>query len=71
MIQKGKIKVIKKGMRSSSETAPAQKEMAPRTAAREMVSNVSTWVADLQARKSNEAKIAFDSLFNTLPTRSN
>lgn len=68
MSEQGKIKVIKKGMKPNTAEVSKQKELTPRAAAREMVSNVSNWVTDLQSRKSTEAKRAFDSLFKPLPT---
>ena len=67
-----KVKVIKKGVKLNSEQTSVQKEeRTRREAAREMVSNVSNWVNDLQARKGSEAKLAFESLFKPLPTPSN
>ena len=57
-----KIKVIKK-----DEIKVAVKPVAPRSArasAREMVSNVTNWVTDLQARKRDETKTAIEKFFN-------
>jgi len=71
MNEKGKIKVIKKGMKSKTAETSPRKELTSRAAAREMVSTVSNWVTDLQTRKSSEARLAFDSLFKSLPTPSN
>jgi len=71
MNDKGKIKVIKKGMKQHSVKTSSRNEITSRAAAREMVSNVSNWVTDLQTRKRTEAKRAFDSLFKPLPTPSN
>ena len=59
-----KVKVIKK-----DEIKPAAKPKArsTRAAAREMVSNVSNWVSDLQARKRDETKTAIEKFFNQQP----
>jgi hypothetical protein len=37
---------------------------AKRNAARQVVSNVTNWVNDLQARKRDETKIAIEKFFN-------
>jgi len=59
-----KIKVIKRGeVKAPVKTAPKSK----RASAREMVSNVTTWVNDLQARKRDETKIAIEKFFNNNP----
>ncbi len=63
MTSKLKIKVIKKG-----ETKPVAKPVvsesrSKRQAAREMVSNVTGWVSDLQTRKREETRLAFEQLF--------
>ena len=59
-----KVKVIKKG-----EIKPQVKVAAPskRGAAREIVSNVTNWVNDLQARKRDETKVAIEKFFNQQP----
>jgi hypothetical protein len=56
-----KVKVIKKG-EIKSEVRPVVK--AKRNAARQVVSNVTNWVNDLQARKRDETKIAIEKFFN-------
>lgn len=56
-----KVKVIKKG-EIKSEVRPIVK--AKRNAARQVVSNVTNWVNDLQARKRDETKIAIEKFFN-------
>jgi len=57
-----KVKVVKK-----LDAAALKKRVRPakpaRAKAREVVSTVSDWVTDLRARKSEETKAAFDSLF--------
>ena len=67
MKEKGKIKVIKKGAEPS--TLPVRKDemRTKRAAAREMVSTVSNWVSDFQAKKSEGAKLSFDKLFRQGP----
>ena len=67
MINKGKIKVLKKGEIKEAATVPAV-EVKPKQAAREMVSNVTNWVTEFQNRKREETKIAFEHLFKT-PTQ--
>jgi hypothetical protein len=59
-----KIKVIKKG-----EVKPPVKALkkSKRASARDMVSNVTTWVNDLQTRKRDETKIAIEKFFNNNP----
>ena len=64
MIDKGKIKIVKKfEIRNPVPKVKAAK--SSRTAAREMVSTVTEWVSDLKLRKSNETKAALDLLFGT------
>jgi hypothetical protein len=62
-IEMKKIKVIKKGVRAKREAAPRNDSRVKRRAAREMVNNVSGWIADLQDRKRNEARVAIEQLF--------
>lgn len=61
-MDKSKIKIVK---RTEAVTAKIKnrKVASPRVAAREMVANVTDWVADLKQRKSEETKAAFDLLF--------
>ena len=61
-----KIKVIKKGERETKASAVSENR-TKREAVREMVSNVSTWVNDLQDRKRAEARLGFESLFRKGP----
>ena len=59
-----KIKVIKRGeIKAPVKTVTKSK----RASAREVVSNVSSWVNDLQARKRDETKIAIEKFFNQGP----
>ena len=56
-----KVKVIKKDEIKAVAKPPVR---STRAAAREMVSNVTTWVNDLQARKRDETKTAIEKFFN-------
>ena len=59
-----KIKVIKKGeIKAPVKTLTKSK----RASAREVVSNVTAWVTDLQTRKRDETKIAIEKFFNQGP----
>jgi len=60
-----KIKVIKRGEIKAPpvKTLPKSK----RASAREVVSNVTNWVNDLQARKRDETKSAIEKFFNNNP----
>ncbi len=67
MTSKIKIKVIKKDeIRPVSKRATSESKKK-RTAAREMVSNVTNWVSDFQTRKRDETKVALEKLFNAAP----
>lgn len=66
MSQTGKIKVIKKGTQKPEPT-PVKKARPPRVAARDIVSNVSTWVNEFQVRKRDETKIAIEKFFGSSP----
>lgn len=59
-----KVKVIKK---DEIKTAAKPQVRSKRAAAREMVSNVTNWVSDLQARKRDETKTAIEKFFNQQP----
>jgi hypothetical protein len=59
-----KIKVIKRG-EVKEPVKPVTK--SKRASAREVVSNVSSWVSDLQARKRDETKVAIEKFFNQGP----
>jgi hypothetical protein len=59
-----KVKVIKKG-KIKVANKPAVR--STRASAREMVSNVTNWVNDLQARKRDETKTAIEKFFNQQP----
>ncbi len=65
MLEKQKIKVIKKGQAVTSPVKPVSESKTKRESAREMVSNVSSWVQDFQSRKRDETKMAFEQLFAT------
>ena len=65
MMKEGmKIKVIKRGdVKAPVKALPKSK----RASAREVVSNVKSWVNDLQARKRDETKIAIEKFFSNNP----
>jgi hypothetical protein len=63
-MERSKIKVVK---RSDIKPDVRKKDIvttSPRAAAREMVSNVTEWVADLKLRKTEETKAAIETLFS-------
>ena len=57
-----KVKVIKKAEIKRPQAKVASK--SKRASARDMVSNVTTWVNDLQTRKRDETKAAIEKFFN-------
>ena len=59
-----KIKVIK---RDDIKAPVKTLKKSTRASARDMVSNVKTWVNDLQARKRDETKIAIEKFFTNSP----
>ncbi len=64
---KAKIKVIKKKDIKVVEKPQVSDIKKKKEAARDMVSNVSNWVNDLQKRKREETKIALELLFPKHP----
>lgn len=64
MIDKKKIKIVKRGEAVTGRSVKKKKPATPRMAAREMVSTVTEWVSDLKQRKGEETKAAFDLLFS-------
>lgn len=65
---KPKIKVIKKGsIQEPVKKTVKSEQRSKREAARDMVSTVSNWVNDFQARKRDETKLAFEQLFAQRP----
>ena len=67
MTNKAKIKVIKKGETKEAVKPVVSENRSKRQAAREMVSNVTGWVSDLQTRKREETRMAFEQLFKGNP----
>lgn len=63
MINKTKIKIVKRTDAVAASSVKKRKVANPRIAAREMVSTVTDWVSDLKQRKGQETKAAFDMLF--------
>ena len=62
MSEKSRIKVIKRGEIVPTPKKKRGKKASRETPAREMVSTVTGWVADVKKRKSDEAKAAVDLL---------
>jgi hypothetical protein len=67
MADKLKIKVIKKGEPKPVVKPAVNETRSKRQAAREMVANVTGWVSDLQTRKREETRLAFEQLFKANP----
>jgi hypothetical protein len=67
MTKKAKIKVIKKKDIKILKTEKKVETNFKKQAAREMVSNVSSWVNDFQKRKRIETKEAIEGLFPKSP----
>lgn len=65
-----KIKVIKRGEAVVPEVKRRAVKAEKRHAAREMVSNVTNWVTDFQARKREETKAAIETFFVKKPQAS-
>ncbi len=62
-----KVKVIKKGEPKVVVKPAVNEKTSKRQAAREMVANVTGWVSDLQTRKREETRLAFEQLFKANP----
>lgn len=67
MTKKPKVKVIKKGEAKPVVKPAVNESRSKRQAAREIVSNVTGWVSDLQTRKREETRLAFEQLFKAAP----
>ena len=67
MTNKLKVKVIKKGEAKSAVKPVTNEVRSKRQAAREIVANVTGWVSDLQTRKREETRLAFEQLFKAAP----
>jgi len=67
MTSKLKVKVIKKGESKPAVKPAVNENRSKRQAARDMVSNVTGWVSDLQTRKREETRLAFEQLFKANP----
>jgi len=65
MADKLKIKVIKKGEPKPVVKPAVNENRTKRQAARDMVANVTGWVSDLQTRKREETRLAFEQLFKS------
>ena len=66
-MNKAKIKIIKKKDLKKVKKVVRNETRAKQEAAREMVSNVSSWVNDFQKRRRQETKIALEGLFPKQP----
>lgn len=67
MTQKAKIKVVKKKDVGIVKKVDTNESKVKKETAREMVSNVSSWVNDFQRRKREETKKAIENLFPKSP----
>lgn len=67
MTEKPKVKIIKRSAAAAETTAKLNSVKATRLAAREMVSNVTGWVNDFKARRSDETRTALEQLFPKQP----
>jgi hypothetical protein len=63
-MDKSKIKVVKRSEVKPTEKLNKGKMENPRVSAREMVSTVTDWVADFKERKTEETKIAIETLLS-------
>jgi hypothetical protein len=70
MKEMSKVKVIKRQDVHKLSAKVVNEDRSKREGAREMVTNVTNWVTDLQVRKSSEAKLAFEQLFSGTPSPS-
>lgn len=67
MTTKAKIKVIKKKDLQAVEPVDKTEKINKKESARQMVTNVSSWVNDFQKRKREETKMAIEQLFPKQP----
>lgn len=67
MKEKFKVKVIKKGKSAANSKSGDAPVKSKRAAAREMVSTVSNWVTELQARKRDETRFAIEKFLSQRP----
>lgn len=67
MKEKFKVKVIKKGKAAAGGEREHLPAKSKRAAAREMVSTVSNWVNELQARKRDETRFAIEKFLSRRP----
>lgn len=67
MATKAKIKVVKKKDVGIVPKVYKNETKVKKETAREMVTNVSSWVNDFQKRKCEETKFALESLFPKAP----
>lgn len=70
MLDKTKIKVIKKSTVSSPDMVAVVEPKTTRQAARDAVSTVKNWVSDFQLRKRDETKAAIEKFLVAKPQTS-
>lgn len=70
MTVKAKIRVIKKGSAELAETPEKVVKNTKKVSKREIVSTVSEWVSDFRDRRRENAKVAFEKLFQGQPQTS-
>lgn len=63
-MDRSKIKVVKRSDIKPEVRIKKVRSASPRAAAREMVSTVTDWVADLKQRKTEETKFAIETLLS-------
>jgi hypothetical protein len=67
---KGKIKVIKKGTIQKAENTERKDTQTTKAAAREIVSNVTSWVTEFQQKRRAETRQAIEKFFSQHPQTS-
>ncbi len=67
MKDKPKIKVIKREAIAAPEPSTKNERKSKRESAREVVSTVTNWVSDFQARKRDETRMAFETFIVSKP----
>ena len=67
MTDKSKVKVIKKSEVKAAETVQPVKKESKKTAAREMVTTVASWVSEFKHRKHVETKTAIENFLVRQP----
>ncbi len=63
-MDRSKIKVVKRSEINPDAKSKKLRTVSPRAGAREIVSTVTEWVTDLKQRKTEETKIAIETLLS-------